>query len=117
MLLQQEQASGASVLRGFIALSSVAIVLFAGLAVIPIRRRFDLAQRRARTTSWQLQHLVPEQIRFLGDAGSSEVMRTLEVTLSRGTDSGVPADGYAARSGVHRRESLTTHGIDRTPGR
>lgn len=115
--LTYEAVHQLTTLRGFIALSNVAIVLFAGLAVIPIRRRFDLAQRRARTTSWQLQHLVPEQIRFLGDAGSSEVMRTLEVTLSRGAGGDVAAEAFAGRSGAHRRESVTTHALEKTPGR
>jgi serine/threonine-protein kinase len=49
----------------FLAVSSLAILATASLAIAPFRDEFDEAQRRIRLLSWHLRHLLPE--RALGD--------------------------------------------------
>jgi hypothetical protein len=44
----------------FLLTANVAVVVTAGLALVPFREGFDDAQRRVRTLAWQLRQLVPD---------------------------------------------------------
>lgn len=92
----------------FVAIANVAVVLLPSLVVLPIRRRIDRAEQHARTTSWQLRHLVPEEIRFFGETGSSDLMRTVDLMTEQGRDRAPSVlENPAAFSGVHQQPSLT----------
>jgi serine/threonine-protein kinase len=52
----------------FLLATNVAVVVTAGLALVPFREGFDDAQRRVRLLAWQLRQLVPEE----ATAGAAE---------------------------------------------
>ncbi len=82
----------------FVTIAGCAVVMLAGFAIVPLRIRLDIAQRRARTTTWQLRHLIPAQIRFMGDVYSSTMMKTSE--LESGDSDGVARVGAGSQAGV-----------------
>ncbi len=93
----------------FVTIASCAVVMLAGFAIVPLRLRLDLAQRRARTTTWQLRHLIPAQIRFMGDMYSSSAMSMADVAGEGGpTDSAARLSPQAGVSGVYTSKSVST---------
>ena len=93
----------------FVTIAGCAVVMLAGFAIVPLRLRLDLAQRRARMTTWQLRHLIPSQIRFMGNMYSSSVMRVSDIESdSAEDDPAARATRQAGVSGVYTTKSLSS---------
>lgn len=93
----------------FVTVASCAVVMLAGVVILPIRRRLDVAQRRSRTMTWQLRHLIPAQIRFMGDVASSSVMKASDLVGELAEkDSSDRQTRRAGVSGAYPSKSLST---------
>lgn len=103
------QVKTAGEMQLFVTIAGCAVVMLAGFAIVPLRLRLDLAQQRARTTTWQLRHLIPAQVRFMGDIYSSSVMRMADVQGEGGTtESATRLTRQAGVSGAYVSKSVST---------